>query len=501
MCGLFEKLALKQASIYNGKVKQITNFIEGSFQPSLSGRTMDVFNPADGHVYAQVSASNQQDVDLAVNAAMNALPHWTQTNMRTRSEMLHAIANEIEKRLDEFACAESKDNGKPQWLAKQMDIARAIENFRFFANHILSKPTDAYPRQDQVEHQVIRQPVGVCGLITPWNLPIYLLTWKVAPALAMGNVVVCKPSEITPMTANLLAEVTQAVGLKPGVFNIVHGDGPNVGAALIDHPDVALISFTGGSSTGKKIAQSAAASMKKTSLELGGKNPLIVHGDAPLDETIDTVIRAAFLNQGEICLCAERVLVHASIIDAFTEKLVQKTKKLVVGHPSHEDSFMGPLVSKEHLQKVQGCIQAWLSAGATLLTGDENIEVCTQNPEGYYLRPTILSNVPTEHPLHHEEIFGPVITLESFDDPMEAVDRVNRCPYGLCSSIFTQDKNLAIKMAQALETATVWINTWLLRDLRVPFGGMKASGMGREGGDHSLDFYSETKTICIKPIL
>lgn len=478
-------------------MQRLLNFIDGQYREPISGQYLPNFDPSTGEVYSEVADSNELDVITAIQAATKAFEKWKNTPAEERSKILFRIADLIEQNLEKLAAAESKDQGKPIALARKMDIPRAAWNFRFFASKILHKEEMATDMDSKAINYVLRQPVGVAGLISPWNLPLYLLTWKIAPAIAVGNTAVCKPSEMTSMTASLLGEILNEAGLPPGVVNIVLGRGEPAGSTLCSHPGVPLISFTGGTATGEKIIQSTAPHFKKLSLELGGKNANIILKDADLKKAIPTTVRSSFLNQGEICLCGSKILVQEDIYEEFISEFVKQTNELIVGDPSDEKSFMGPLVSKAHLDKVTSAIELAKKERAEILTGGEAPKLEAPFSNGYFLRPTILKDLTHCSELHQTEIFGPVVTVNSFKYPHEAVKWANTSPYGLSASLWTKDVSKAHKLAANLEVGTVWVNTWMQRDLRVPFGGIKASGMGFEGGDHSIDFYTETKTVCI----
>jgi len=476
-------------------MEQIKNYIDGEF--SETSETLDNFNPALGKVYSVQPKSGSMEAIAAVVSAKKAFTKWSATPLEKRAEWLHKIADKIEERIDEFAEAESTDVGKPLWLAKQMDISRSIHNFRFFATEIIHKKERSTTMSDGSVNYELRQPVGVAALITPWNLPLYLLSWKIAPALATGNTVVCKPSEITPMTAYLLSQVMHDLGLPKGVCNFVYGTGPDVGEALITHPAVSLISFTGGTATGSTIASKASAQFKKLSLELGGKNANIIFKDADLDKAVETSLKSSFLNQGEICLCGSRIFIQEDIFEDFKKKFVAKTKELIVGDPKDKNSFMGPLVSKEHFEKVKSCVELAKKDKGLVLAGDEDLNLPDHLKGGYFMRPTIIDELSDCSDLQQKEIFGPVVTLRSFKYPKDAVKWANTTPYGLSASIWTSDLKRAHKVAAQLDAGTVWVNTWLKRDLRMPFGGVKESGLGREGGEDSIKFFTESKTVCI----
>ncbi len=402
------------------------------------------------------------------------------------------------RNFDEMVEAESKDNGKPEWLARAVDIPRASENFRFFATASLHFDSEIHEMDGKALNYTLRQPVGVVGCISPWNLPLYLLTWKIAPALAAGNTVVAKPSEVTPMTAFLFSKICQKINFPKGVINIVHGFGHKVGDALSKHPDVPIISFTGGTATGEKIAAVAAPMFKKISLELGGKNPNIVFEDAEFNKSVDMAVKAAFSNQGQICLCGSRLFVQDSIYEKFRDSFVEKTKSLKVGNPKDEDSNLGAVVSKQHMEKILECIELAKSEGGEILIGGNRLILDGGLSEGYYIEPTIIEGLSHSCRTNQEEIFGPVVSIIPFANESEVIEMANSTKYGLSASIFTKDVSKAHRVAAAIDSGIVWVNTWMLRDLRIPFGGMKSSGVGREGGFKSLEFFTEPKNVCIK---
>jgi aminomuconate-semialdehyde/2-hydroxymuconate-6-semialdehyde dehydrogenase len=428
-----------------------------------------------------------------VRAAKGAFPAWSRKTAIERSNLLLKLADLIEQNLDELARTESIDNGKTLSLAKRLDIPRAVANFRFFATAILHQSSDAHMTDAAALNYTLRQPLGVVGLISPWNLPLYLLSWKIAPAIAAGNTCVAKPSELTPMTANRLAELSLEAGIPPGVINIVHGYGNKAGRALTCHDDVAAISFTGGTVTGAAVAANAAPRFKKLSLELGGKNPNLIFADADLDDAIATSIRSSFWNQGEICLCGSRIFVERSIHDEFVERFAAATKKLRIGDPLDDATDIGALISEAHLQKVMGYIDLAAKEGGTIVTGGHRLD-----RPGYFVEPTIVTGLGCDCRVLQEEIFGPVVTITPFDHEEEAVTFANSTRYGLSATVWTRDLSRAHRVAAALDAGTIWINCWLLRDLRVPFGGMKESGVGREGGFESLNFFTEAKNVCVK---
>jgi aminomuconate-semialdehyde/2-hydroxymuconate-6-semialdehyde dehydrogenase len=472
---------------------QIANFINGEFVPPLSGAYFDDVNPATAEVVAAIPDSDERDVDDAVRAAKAAFPSWSRTTAAERSDLLLKLADLIEKNLDDLARTESIDNGKTISLAKRLDIPRAVANFRFFATAILHQSNDAHVMDAAALNYTLRQPLGVVGLISPWNLPLYLLSWKIAPAIAAGNTCVAKPSELTPLTANRLAELSIEAGIPPGVINIVHGYGNKAGRALTCHDEVAAISFTGGTVTGAAVAANAAPRFKKLSLELGGKNPNLIFADADLDDAITTSIRSSFWNQGEICLCGSRIFVERSIHDEFVSRFAAAAKKLRIGDPLDDSTDVGALISEAHLQKVMGYIDLATNEGGTIVAGGHRVE-----RPGYFVEPTIITGLGTDCRVLQEEIFGPVVTVTPFDSEAEALAFANSTRYGLSATVWTRDLSRAHRVAASLDAGTIWINCWLLRDLRVPFGGMKESGMGREGGFESLNFFTEAKNVCVK---
>jgi aminomuconate-semialdehyde/2-hydroxymuconate-6-semialdehyde dehydrogenase len=472
---------------------QLANFIGGEFRAPISGGYFDDINPATADVIARIPASDERDVDAAVRAARAAFPAWSRTPAAERSSLLLKLADLIERDLEDLAKTESIDSGKTVTLAKRLDIPRAVANFRFFATAILHQASQAHMTDAAALNYTLRQPLGVVGLISPWNLPLYLLSWKIAPAIAAGNTCVAKPSEMTPLTANQLAELALEAGIPPGVINIVHGYGNTAGRALTCHEDVAAISFTGGTVTGAAVAANAAPRFKKLSLELGGKNPNVIFADADLDDAIATSIRSSFWNQGEICLCGSRIFVERSIHDEFVERFVQATNALRIGDPLDETSDIGALISEGHLRKVMGYIELAREEGGTIVTGGHRLD-----RPGYFVEPTIVTGLGCKSPVLQEEIFGPVVTVTPFDGEEEALRFANSTRYGLSATVWTRDLSRAHRVAAALEAGTVWINCWLLRDLRVPFGGMKESGVGREGGFASLEFFTEAKNVCVR---
>ena len=477
----------------------IQNFIDGSFTHALDGQTIEDFNPATAQCIATIPRSQSADVELAVSAAQSAQPAWTALTLEQRAVWLDRIADALEKKTEQIASTESMDTGKPIALARRVDAARSVSNFRFFASFGRQQSEMTFEMEDAMNY-VHRSPVGTVGLITPWNLPLYLLTWKVAPALLMGNTIIAKPSEITPLTANLLAETLLELELPNGVFNLVHGLGPEVGQAILEHPKIKAISFTGGTGTGRIVARTAAPMFKKLSLELGGKNATVILRDADLDKAVDGAVRAAFTNSGQVCLCGSRIFIDASIAEQFTHKFVEKVNAIQVGDPMDEHSIMGSVISLEHLLKVESYIELAIEEGGVVLAGGTREMTGFSGPHGIgaFLRPTVVGNLSHTSRCATEEIFGPMVTLHSFTNETEALEMVNASEYGLAGSVWTKDVERGRVFSVQMETGIVWVNTWLHRDLRTPFGGVKNSGVGREGGQWSLDFFSEMTNVCIK---
>lgn len=459
---------------------------------------MDNTDPSTNTVFSQIPDSDERDVQVAVDAAKQAFVGWSTMPVKKRSDLLLRIAALIEKNLQRFAEAESLDNGKPVWLAKQVDIPRASANFHFYATAALHLAAETHAMENTAINYTLRQPIGIAGCISPWNLPLYLFTWKIAPALASGNCVVAKPSEITPVTAFLLSQFCIEAGLPAGVLNIIHGTGPRVGSAIVSHPDIPVISFTGGTKTGAEISRIAAPMFKKLSLELGGKNPNIIFADCDFDHAVATSIKSSFSNQGEICLCGSRIFIQRSIYDKFKEAFVSKIKGLKTGDPKDETNFLGAIVSQPHFEKILSYIDLAREEGGVILTGGKAIQPEGRCKDGFFIEPTVIENLPYNCRTNQEEIFGPVVTLTPFDTEEEVLMMANSTPYGLAATVWTTNLTKAHKVAAALHSGIVWINCWLLRDLRTPFGGVKQSGIGREGGFEALKFFTEEKNICIK---
>lgn len=475
------------------------NFINGVFVDAIDGETLTNLNPATGQTIGTIARSKDSDVEEAVKAAASAQEAWSSLDMLERAMWLDRLADGLEARKEELAHRESRDTGKPLALARRVDAQRSIDNFRFFADFARTQEPEVFEMRDATNF-VHRNPVGTVGLITPWNLPLYLLSWKVAPALLMGNTVVAKPSELTPLTANLMCEVASEIGLPTGVLNVVHGYGPEVGQAILDHPSIRAISFTGGTATGRHVAASAAPMFKKLSLELGGKNATIILDDADLDVAVNGALRAGFTNGGQVCLCGSRILVHASIAEKFTSKFIQLVDEMICGSPEDESTQIGALISQEHMEKVESYIRLGIEEGGNVLAGGTR-EMTGQvgpSPEGAFLRPTVIDGLQHTSRTATEEIFGPVVTIHRFESDEEAIEIANSTEYGLAGSIWSNDTDRAHKIAQKIQTGIVWVNTWLHRDLRTPFGGVKNSGLGREGGAWSLGFFSEPLNVCIK---
>jgi aminomuconate-semialdehyde/2-hydroxymuconate-6-semialdehyde dehydrogenase len=476
---------------------EILNYIGDGLKPAQSGKWISNFHPASGRIYSQIAESGADDVQMAYDAASKAFPSWSISTAKFRSDFMLRLADLMERDLEILAFIESFDNGKPLSVAKSVDIPRAISNIRFFATAILHSSTEAHDMDGTALNYTLRQPIGVVACISPWNLPLYLFTWKIAPALAAGNTVLAKPSEITPASAFHFSKLCIEAGFPTGVLNVLHGTGPSVGTPLVSHAGIKAISFTGGTQTGSIIAGIAAPKFKKLSLELGGKNATLVFADCNFDETVSETARAAFSNQGQICLCGSRILIQHSIYDKFKEAFIAKVKALKVGDPQSSDSNIGAVVSEPHLLKVLSYVELAKSEGGKLLCGGNRI-----HPEGfesgYFMEPTVFEGLDPYCRTNQEEIFGPVVTLIPFDTEEDALQFANCTPYGLASSVWTSNIGTAQRVAAKLQTGIVWINCWMLRDLRTPFGGVKQSGVGREGGWEALRFFTEAKNVCIK---
>jgi aminomuconate-semialdehyde/2-hydroxymuconate-6-semialdehyde dehydrogenase len=480
-------------------MQRIDNYIDGELVEPISGDYLDNIDPATGHVYSQLPDSAAQDVERAVAAAEKAFPLWAGASAADRSDAMLRVADRIAERLEEFALAECVDSGKPLTLARNLDIPRAVKNFRFFATAILHTHSEMHVSDDLALNYTLRGPRGIVGVISPWNLPLYLLSWKVSPAMATGNTVVAKPSEVTPMTAFLLSQVCREAGLPAGVLNIVQGRGAEAGAAITAHPKIMTVSFTGGTVTGREIAKAAAPLFKKVALEMGGKNPTIVFADADMDKAIEQGVRAAFANQGQVCLCGSRIFVERGTYDAYVQGFVSAAKALRVGDPLEPGTEQGALVSKAQLEKVTRYVNLARAEGGEIVCGGAPPNrVNDRCRDGFFFQPTVITGLSADCRVNQDEIFGPVVTIMPFQTEDEVLAYANGTAYGLSASVFTRDLNRAHRLAERIDAGTVWINCWLLRDLRVPFGGMKQSGLGREGGEEALRFYTEPKNVCLQ---
>ena len=475
----------------------IENYINGELVAPFEGKYIDNYNPSKGEVYSQIPNSQKEDVDLAAKAASDAFPGWSKTPKNKRSEILVRLADLIDKNLDELARAEALDNGKPYKLATRVDIPRASANIRFFATAILHDASQSHHMEEGFTNYTLNHPLGVVGAISPWNLPLYLFTWKIAPAIASGCTVIAKPSEVTPMTAYLFSKLCIEAGLPKGVLNIVHGLGAHAGDAIVSHPKVKAISFTGGTATGRIIGRKAAESFKKTSLELGGKNPNIIFADCDFDAMLNTTLHSSFANQGQICLCGSRIFIQKPIYEKFKKAFLAKLANHTVGNPFDEGTKMGALVSKDHLEKVLGYVKLAQEEGGKVIFGGNQLTV-EGSENGYYMEPTVIEGLDFNCRTNQEEIFGPVVTLTPFETEEEVLEYANSTEYGLAATVWTENLTTAQRMSQELESGIVWINCWLVRDLRTPFGGVKNSGLGREGGFRALEFFTEPKNVCIK---
>ena len=476
----------------------IENYIGGELVQPASGEYLDNIEPATGTVYSHIPDSDDRDVNLAVDAARTAFAGWSQTPPEARFEILMRLVSLIERDAEELARAESIDNGKPLSLARMMDIPRAASNFRFYATAAMHTSNESHETIGQAINYTLRQPLGVVGCISPWNLPLYLFTWKIAPAIAAGCTVVAKPSEVTPMTAYMLSNLCIEAGMPAGVLNIVHGLGPKVGASIVAHRDVKAISFTGGTKTGEEIARVAAPMFKKLSLELGGKNPNIIFADCDYDQALETTVRSSFANQGQICLCGSRIFVERPIYERFKNDLVARALEMTIGDPSDDATNLGAVVSEPHMRKILAYIELARSEGGTVLTGGNQVTLNGRCANGYFIEPTVIEGLSHDCRTNQEEIFGPVVSLMPFDSESEVIGHANSVRYGLSATVWTENLSRGHRVSAALESGIVWVNCWLLRDLRTPFGGMKDSGLGREGGFEALKFFTEEKNVCVK---
>ncbi|MCU0435034.1 MAG: aldehyde dehydrogenase [Bacteroidia bacterium] len=479
-------------------MQHLANYINGQLTAPASGNYIDNYHPATGKVYSLIPDSDSRDVQAAVDAAKAAFPGWAATPAEQRAKIMMKIASLISRDMEKMAQAESKDNGKPVSLARMVDIPRGISNFEFFATAIMHFAAESHAMEDHAINYTLRQPIGVVGCISPWNLPLYLFTWKIAPALAAGNCVVAKPSEITPMTAFLLSELCIEAGLPAGVLNIVHGLGGRAGQAIVEHPEIKAISFTGGTKTGAGLAATAAPMFKKLSLELGGKNPNIIFADCDFEQMLKTTVQSSFANQGQICLCGSRIFVERPLYEQFKAAFVERVKQLTPGDPANDHTRMGAVVSQAHMEKVLSYVELAKEEGGTVLCGGHRVVMEGELREGWYIAPTVIEGLAYNCRTNQEEIFGPVVTIMPFDTEEEVLMMANSTPYGLAATVWTQHLTRAHRVASKIESGIVWINCWLLRDLRTPFGGVKQSGVGREGGFEALRFFTEAKNVCIK---
>jgi len=474
---------------------QVLNFVDGAFQNTP--QVLENVTPSTGEVFGTIPRSGAAEVDQAMSAAKRAFPTWSKTPVTERAACLERLADAVLHHADMLAKEEARDNGKPLSLAAHVDIPRAEKNLRFYASGVQHYASESHAMEGEAINYTLRKPLGVVACISPWNLPLYLFTWKVAPALAAGNCVVAKPSELTPVTAYLLSTWVKEAGFPDGVFNVLHGLGPEVGEAMVTHPDIAAVSFTGGTTTGARIAGHVAPKFKKMSLELGGKNPAIIFEDADFEDALRTTLRSSFANQGQICLCGSRILIQRPIYDKFKEALVAKAAKMVAGDPLDPSTKLGAVVSEAHMEKILSYITLAKEEGGQVLCGGDRL-----HPEGveggFYVAPTVIEGLGPACRTNQEEIFGPVVTLQPFDTEEEALALANDTAYGLAATLWTTDLKRAHRVAAGIESGIVWVNTWLLRDLRTPFGGVKASGLGREGGFDALEFFTEPQNICIK---
>ena len=476
----------------------IQNYISGQYVNAISDDIINIYEPATAKVYGELYDSNIEDVNSAVESAESAFPSWSALKVNERSNYLIAIAEKIHSRLDEFASFESRDTGKPISLARSLDIPRSISNFKFFAEHAKNFKFELDLNSDESRNRIMRLPIGVVCCISPWNLPLYLFTWKIAPALVTGNTVIAKPSEITPYTAYLLGDICSEVGLPPGVLNIIHGKGPTTGNLLVNHKSIKAISFTGGTSTGRLIFKSASNSFKKLSLEMGGKNPAIIFDDCDYEKMLDTVVRSSFSNQGQICLCSSRILIENSIYEKFKIDFCLKVSNLIIGDPIEGSTSFGAISSFEQFKKINDYIDLAVYEGGKILLGGSQEKINGRCSNGWFIMPTIIEGLQPTSRLNQEEIFGPVVTLQSFESESEAINIANDTDYGLSATIWTRDLEKARRVSKSIEAGVIWVNCWLLRDLRTPFGGMKNSGYGREGGDYAMMFFTEQKNTCFQ---
>ncbi|MCI5056144.1 MAG: aldehyde dehydrogenase [Flavobacteriales bacterium] len=479
-------------------MEKIQNLINGNLIDPIKRKFLDNRTPRTGEVYSKIPDSDEEDVALAVSAAKEAFPIWSNYSIDKRSEILTRLSQLIEDNLEALALAESKDNGKPVSLASKVDIPRAVSNFHFYGTAIKHFASESHSMGNLALNYTLREPIGIAGCISPWNLPLYLFSWKIAPALAAGNCVIAKPSEVTPMTAYLMSKLVKEAGFPDGVLNIIHGTGPKVGQAIVEHPDIPIISFTGGTATGAAISKIAAPMFKKLSLELGGKNPNIIFDDCDFEKAVNTTVKSSFANQGQICLCGSRVFIQEKIYEKFKEAFVRKTKELIVGDPQDSKTNLGAVVSESHMRKILSYMFLAEKDGGTILAGGKQVKLEGELAGGYYLQPTIIEGLAYDCKINQEEIFGPVVTITPFKTEEDVLMMANSTKYGLSATVWTENLKRAHNISKALHAGIVWVNTWLLRDLRTPFGGVKGSGVGREGGFEALHFFTEPKNVCIK---
>jgi len=479
-------------------MQRIQNYINGEFLPPASGNYFDNYNPATGKPYSRIPDSDERDIDAAVRAAEAAFPSWSMTPVQNRARLLTRIAGLISRDLEKLAQTETTDTGKPISLSRSIDIPRAVSNFEFFAHAVTNFFSESYTSEYMGINYTLRQPIGIVGAISPWNLPLYLFTWKIAPALAVGNCVVAKPSELAPMTAYHLSEICIEAGLPDGVLNIVHGFGNKVGRAISSHPKINAITFTGGTKTGADIASIASPMFKKLSLELGGKNPVLIFSDCDYSKMLETTIHSSFANQGEICLCGSRIFIEKPLYQKFKQDFVERTLQLKIGDPMDEKTQQGALISRQHLEKVSSYIHLAKMEGGKILCGGNQLSLDGDLSGGWFIQPTVIEHLPFDCRTNREEIFGPVVALIPFQSEQDAILMANSTDYGLASVIWTENLSRAHRVASQIKTGIVWINCWMVRDLRTPFGGMKNSGIGREGGFEALRFFTEPKNVCIK---
>ena len=481
-----------------GQITRIQNYIGGAFLAPNSGKYLTNTNPATGNSIGSIPDSDSRDVDAAVLAAKNAFPSWSSTKPEERFAVLLKISELILENIEAFALAETSDSGKTLTAARTIDIPRSAQNFRFFAAAALQFSSESHYLNNDSVNYTLRQPLGVVACISPWNLPLYLFTWKIAPALAAGCTVVAKPSEVTPLTAYLLGEICQQAGLPAGVLNIVHGLGTKVGNAMSVHPDIKAVSFTGSTATGRIIAAQAAPLFKKLSFELGGKNATIIFDDCEFERMLETTIRSSFNNLGQICLCGSRIFIQRGIYDKFKAAFLEKVAQLKVGNPLADDSNLGAIVSEVHFQKVISCIETAKEEGGKILFGGSEIKMSAELAGGKFIAPTVVENLSYQCKTNQEEIFGPVVTIMPFETEEEVLEMANSTVYGLASILWTENLSRAMRMSQHLQSGIVWVNDWMNRDLRTPFGGKKDSGVGREGGWEAMRFFTDPKNVCVR---